>query len=272
MRMKYLVVLLITLLLFRLSGLAIACCEGDPPGNSYCYTCEDGVWVLETWATCGRDSDCTGECHGGCHMCTCSDNPSECTGECHDGCSDGSCVDDDEECDCMCNNGACVDDCRDPKKCCYEREEGCHWPDPPPDCPYDPSEPPGSYTLTSCEYECKHTEFDICTIDPDEDMPIETPFGRGLLATYCNEPDPEDGSCTEWTDDKICAWQLLGIPHPTSAVCIDCEPDCTRYYKGGCYIVRPLRCTTLYPAGAAVCTCYVPGAPRYVGDYYECEL
>jgi len=171
----------------------------------------------------------------------------------------------------MCKNGVCVDDCRDSDKCCYEREMECNWPDPPPGCPVDPSEPPGSYTLKSCEYECKHTEFDICTIDPDEDMPIETPCGRGswwCTATYCKETDPTDGSCTVHTDNKICGWQTLSIDHPTSAVCIDCEPDCTRYLKDRCYTVRPLRCTTI----VGICSCCVPGTPRHIGYYYECEI
>jgi len=71
MRMKYPVVLLITLLLFRLSGLAIACCEGDPPGNPDCYTCEDGVWVLKDWADCGQDSDCGDPACWDCVDCDC---------------------------------------------------------------------------------------------------------------------------------------------------------------------------------------------------------
>lgn len=49
---------LVILLLFRLSVPAIACCEGDPPGE--CYVCEDGVWI---WY-CGPGQNC---CGGSCY-------------------------------------------------------------------------------------------------------------------------------------------------------------------------------------------------------------
>lgn len=124
MKIKSIVILLACLLL--LSGLTLtakACCEGDPPGNPTCYECEEGVWVLKDWAECGQHSDCTGECHGGCYLCTCSDDPSKCTGECHNGCSGGSCVNDDTKCNATnceeCVNGSCESKC-DPstESCC----------------------------------------------------------------------------------------------------------------------------------------------------------
>ena len=113
MRKKYPVVLLMTRLLFRLSGLAIACCEGDPPGNPICYKCEDGVWVIAPYAQCGQDSDCTGECHSGCSSCLCQGDQSKCTLECHT-CWPflGKCNDDNSKCpgECdYCENGECVD-------------------------------------------------------------------------------------------------------------------------------------------------------------------
>ena len=59
MTKKWITALLPCLLLFGLSVPAIACCEGQPPGE--CYTCEDGVWV--------EYGDCWGGCPDYCYQC-----------------------------------------------------------------------------------------------------------------------------------------------------------------------------------------------------------
>ena len=110
----------------------IACdCTGSPPGEYWdCYDCQDGVWVLYSWADCGDDDHCT-PCKS-CIYCYCLDNSDLCDGckSCEDGwCNsdddncdgceicdgDGNCVDDDDECSyygyCYsCEEGECVDD------------------------------------------------------------------------------------------------------------------------------------------------------------------
>ena len=145
MRMKWFFVLPIAWLLFSLCVPVVATCEGDPPGTPFCYKCEDGAWVLQSYAQCGQDSDCTGECHDGCPPPTCVceidaskcigtcksclafsgvcyDDPAECPGEC-DWCTDGECEDVDGYCDdCeTCLNGSCDPDC-DPaeQECCND--------------------------------------------------------------------------------------------------------------------------------------------------------
>ena len=115
MTKKWIAVLLTCLLLFGLSIPAIACCEGEPPGNPDCYKCEDGAWVLKDWAECGTDSHCTGDCHGDCVDCECEDDDTECTG--CDVCEDGECV-----WDCPQDYSCCDTTCYDPdvKKCCTD--------------------------------------------------------------------------------------------------------------------------------------------------------
>jgi len=84
MSRKYSACFLIFVLLFRLSAPAIACCEGDPPGD--CYTCEDGAWVQ--YGDCEDDSDCT-DCQS-CEGCYCTDDEDPC-GDCKE-CVSGECV------------------------------------------------------------------------------------------------------------------------------------------------------------------------------------
>lgn len=143
MRMKWFFVLPIVLLLFSPCVPVVATCEGDPPGHPFCYECKDGVWVLRSFAQCGQDSDCTGECHDGCpphclceidaskcigdcNSCLpfagwCYDDPRECPGEC-DSCIHGNCEDIDSDCDdCeTCLNGSCDPDCSPTQTCCND--------------------------------------------------------------------------------------------------------------------------------------------------------
>lgn len=90
MRTEYSVFLVI-LLLFRLGVPAIACCEGDPPGE--CCVCEDGVWV---W-NCGPGQNC---CGGGCCSNTC--------------CNDTCCAGGQSCCGSVCYNTAT-------QQCCMDR-------------------------------------------------------------------------------------------------------------------------------------------------------
>lgn len=89
MKIKSIVRLLTCLLL--LSGLtvpAIACCEGEPPGDPFCFTCEDGVWVLKDWADCGRAATCGDPSCYECVSCICV--PVEVSSVTSD--KDGACV------------------------------------------------------------------------------------------------------------------------------------------------------------------------------------
>jgi len=105
MRRKAIAIFLVSLSFFRVNLPVVACCEGSPPGNPDCYKCEDGVWVLEDWAECGQYSDCKGECHGGCYLCTCADDDSKCAS---DECCDGTCCEEGKIC---CPDGSCALPC-----------------------------------------------------------------------------------------------------------------------------------------------------------------
>jgi len=102
MRTEYSAFLFI-LLLFRLSVPAIACCEGDPPGE--CYVCEDGVWVWD----CDAGQNC---CGGSCCSNTCCNNiccsaGQNCCGVncCSNICCNGTCCAAGQ----ICCNGSCCD-------------------------------------------------------------------------------------------------------------------------------------------------------------------
>jgi hypothetical protein len=50
-------------------------CEGDPPGYPWCFECQDGVWVVASYAQCATDAGCPG-CQGCNSNCECQDwNP-----------------------------------------------------------------------------------------------------------------------------------------------------------------------------------------------------
>jgi len=99
MSKKYSACFIILLLLLRLSAPAIACCEGEPPGD--CYTCEDGAWVH--YGDCQDSNDCTG-CES-CQSCWCSDDDDNC-GDCED-CVSTECVYQCSDSEC-CDNDTCV--------------------------------------------------------------------------------------------------------------------------------------------------------------------
>jgi hypothetical protein len=268
MSMKFYVVLLIVLLLFCLSVPVIATCEGDPPGNPYCYECDDGVWVLKVWANCGQDSDCTGECHGGryTYLCTCSDDQRKCTGECHT-CSAGSCTDDNNKCggECgNCVNGLCdgcnANNCEECKfglcvsRCDWRNCYACN----------------GSGT---CVYQCTSCELcasgGIC-VDCDSDITSPCSWTYPPVQSGCPGQTVDDLSCHPLDIGKSCHWVITDIIQLWNDVCPCCTLDTT-----SCVELTPWKCDNEFKITMGwVCHCDSEsiGTPVYRGSGTKCPI
>lgn len=232
MKIKSIVILLACLLL--LSGLTLtakACCEGDPPGNPTCYECDEGVgvWVLKDWAECGQHSNCTGECHGGCYLCTCSDDPSKCTRPCHT-CSGGNCIDDQSKCtgEChTCSGGYCEDE---DSKCASDK------------CCDDGT------CIKKCVDNAATCEWDM----PDDRY------------VTCENFDPFDKSCEEIILGQLCAHRI--VYRQSTAKCAVCRPYCAKNIVGMCAAGYAIRCWNV-PIGLYVyCLC---GDEELTPSYYS---
>jgi hypothetical protein len=241
MMKKYIAVLPTCLLLFAHTVPAIACCEGDPPGNPDCYECEDGAWVLKDWANCSNDYHCE-DCEQ-CVDCECT-----CLQDC---CTDGdcqTCYACGANCECFCASPCCKDwHCLEPCHACVNCE--CEYQCDPAACETCVGYPPvAAECKVACDDDCE-TCLDGECINNCTYSPCDYP-SYCANACYCTDCSTEEDHdlCNESKEtDYQCPGCTVNILYPCSTfymrdytgnpkiTCTSSKSDCTPQDDPLCY-------------------------------------